>query len=86
MGVVERVGPGVAHLNQGQRVVGARIGTGTWAEYITVPAERTVRHPPLLAPRAHTHARTSFCWICPLPMLAICGWCSVYLQFSAFAT
>ncbi len=53
MGVVERAGPGVAHLNQGQRVVGARIGTGTWAEYITVPAEHAVRRP-LRNLRAHT--------------------------------
>ncbi len=54
MGVVEKVGPGVAHLTQGQRVVGAGWGTGTWAEYITVPATCAVRRTPLQpSPRAH---------------------------------
>jgi len=45
VGVVEKVGAGVTQFKQGQRVVGAGWGVGTWAHYITVSAEKTVAVP-----------------------------------------
>ena len=57
--VVEENGPGASKFSQGTRVVGAGVGaaasfgTGTWAQFISVPENDLVRWPssrPNLAP------------------------------------
>lgn len=40
VGVIETLGDKVSGFSKGQRVVGTGFGTGTWAQYITVPAAK----------------------------------------------
>lgn len=40
VGVIETLGDKVSGFSKGQRVVGIAFGTGTWAQYITVPASK----------------------------------------------
>lgn len=40
--MIETLGDKVSGFSKGQRVVGTGFGTGTWAQYITVPAAKLV--------------------------------------------
>jgi NADPH:quinone reductase-like Zn-dependent oxidoreductase len=59
VGVIEEVGPGVIELETGQRVA-AMIQYGGYTEYAILPAEKVVRVPDGVDPKAAAAATTSY--------------------------
>lgn len=81
MGVVTKVGSGVTSFQEGQRVTAlgwmGHEGSGSWQQYINVPAERVVALPDGITDEAGAQSYVSVQYAAPVLLLdLVCmpGW------------